>query len=112
MNAIVKIEADKRLDQILGRQREAFLRDGPPSLRKRRADLRKLRDAILSRRSEIEDTVDADFGHRSRYETAIMESFPLIQGIDYLYRNLRRLDRKSTRLNSSHRSLSRMPSSA
>ena len=33
-------------------------------------------------------------------------------GYTYQYAGLQKLDRKSTRLNSSHRSLSRMPSSA
>jgi coniferyl-aldehyde dehydrogenase len=77
-------------DQILARQRAGFLRDGPPSLRERRADLRKLRAAVLARRAEIERALNADFGHRSRHETAAMEMMTLVQGIDYLHRNLRR----------------------
>jgi coniferyl-aldehyde dehydrogenase len=77
-------------DQILARQRAAFLRDGPPSFRQRRADLKKLRAALLARRVEIERSVDADFGHRSRHETAAMETMTLLRGIDYLHRNLRR----------------------
>jgi coniferyl-aldehyde dehydrogenase len=97
MNAIAIMEADKRLDQILALQRTAFLRDGPPSLSQRRADLKKLRGAILARRSEVEDVLNADFGHRSRHETAIMEIVALIQGIDYLHRNLRRFMRPTGR---------------
>jgi len=97
MNAIAKIEAGKRLDQILARQRTAFLRDGSPSLSQRRADLKKLRGAILARRSDIENVLNADFGHRSRHETAIMEIVALIQGIDYLHRNLRRFMRPTGR---------------
>src|SRR5215469_13606881 len=84
-------------DQILARQRAAFLRDGPPSLSQRRADLKKLRRAILARRSEIESVLSADFGHRSQHETAIMEIVPLIQGIDYLHHNLRRFMRPTRR---------------
>ncbi len=90
-------KADDRLDEILGLQRAAFIRDGPPSLSQRRADLKKLRSAILARRSEIEDVLNADFGHRSRHETAIMEIMALIQGIDYLHRNLRRFMRPTRR---------------
>lgn len=97
MNAIAMIEADKRLDQILSHQRTAFLRDGPPSLSQRRADLQKLRGAIVVRRREIEDVLNVDFGHRSRHETAIMETFALILGIDYLHRNLRRFMRPTRR---------------
>jgi coniferyl-aldehyde dehydrogenase len=77
-------------DMILTLQRAAFLRDGPPSLEQRRADLKKLRAAILDRRVEIERALDADFGHRSRHETSAMETMTVVQGIDYLRRNLRR----------------------
>jgi coniferyl-aldehyde dehydrogenase len=76
-------------DQILARQRAAFVRDAPPSLRERRADLKKLRAAILARRAAIERALDADFGHRSRHETAMLEMVTVVQGIDYLHRNLR-----------------------
>ena len=84
-------------DQILARQRAAFLRDGPPGLTQRRADLKKLRAAVLVRRANIERALDADFGHRSRYETAAMEMMTLVQGIDYLHRNLRRFMAPSRR---------------
>jgi coniferyl-aldehyde dehydrogenase len=86
-----------RMGRILARQRAAFLRDGPPDLRRRRADLRKLRAAVLARRAAIEDALDADFGHRSRHETAAMEMMTLVQGIDYLHRNLRRFMAPSRR---------------
>lgn len=56
----------RELDQILARQRSAFLRDGPPSLKQRRANLKKLRAAILARRATIERALDAGFDHRSR----------------------------------------------
>jgi coniferyl-aldehyde dehydrogenase len=77
-------------DQILARQRAAFLREGPPPLQERRADLKKLRAALLARRAAIERALDADFGHRSRHETALLEMVSLVQGLNYLQRNLRR----------------------
>jgi coniferyl-aldehyde dehydrogenase len=80
----------RELDQILDGQRAAFLRDGPPSLQDRRAGLKRLRAAILARRAAIENALNADFGHRSRHETAMLELVSLVQGIDYLHRNLRR----------------------
>jgi coniferyl-aldehyde dehydrogenase len=58
MNVVPRTESSISLDQRLARQRSAFLRDGPPSLRQRRADLKKLRAAILARRSQIEDALD------------------------------------------------------
>ncbi len=90
-------EPGNRLHQILARQRDAFLHEGPPSLLQRRADLKKLRNAVLARKSEIEDVLNSDFGHHSRHETAIMEIMILIQEIDYLYRNLRRFMRPTRR---------------
>src|SRR5215470_1873979 len=86
-----------RSSEILFQQRAAFLREGPPSLSQRRADLKKLRSAILARRTEIETVLNTDFGHRSRYETAIMEIAALVQGIDYLQRNLRSFMRPTRR---------------
>jgi coniferyl-aldehyde dehydrogenase len=52
---------------------------------------------MLARRSAIEEAIDTDFGHRSRHETAIMEILGVVQGIDYLERNLRRFMRPTRR---------------
>lgn len=86
-----------RAEEILARQRTAFLRDGPPTLSERRVRLKKLRAAVLSRRPEIERALDADFGHRSRHETAMVEIMTPVQGIDYLHRNLPRFMRPERR---------------
>jgi acyl-CoA reductase-like NAD-dependent aldehyde dehydrogenase len=80
----------ERFGDILAVQRAAYLRDGAPSLTKRRGDLKKFKAAMLARRSAIEEAINTDFGHRSRHETAIMEILGVVQGIDYLVRNLRR----------------------
>jgi coniferyl-aldehyde dehydrogenase len=66
---------------LLARQRATFLREGPPSLQHRRA--------VVAGHERIEAAISADFGHRSRHETAAMEIFPLLQGIDYLHSRLR-----------------------
>lgn len=97
MAAITTLNAETRLEPMLAQQRRAFLRDGPRSLSQRRADLKKLRRAVVARRGEIEEALDADFGHRSRHETAILEIMALVQGIDYLHRNLRRFMRPTRR---------------
>jgi coniferyl-aldehyde dehydrogenase len=97
MNTISTSNPINDLNHILAAQRAAFLRDGPPSLGRRRADLKKLRTAILARRIEIEAALNADFGHRSRHETAIMDLMSVVLGIDYLHRNLRRFMRPTRR---------------
>ena len=90
------IAKETRLWSLLAAQRDAFLRDGAPSLEDRRSDLIKLKQAILARRRDFEAAINADFGHRSAYETAIMEIMPTVQGIDYLRKNLRRWMRPRT----------------
>jgi coniferyl-aldehyde dehydrogenase len=87
----------ERFGDVLALQRAAYLRDGAPSLTKRRSDLKKFKAAMLARRSAIEEAIDIDFGHRSRHETALMEIVGVVQGIDYLARNLRRFMRPSRR---------------
>jgi coniferyl-aldehyde dehydrogenase len=89
MNAPAPVTREASLDARLEKQRAALLRDGPPTLAERIADLAKLKSAVLARRKEFAAAVDADFSHRSAYETMIMEFVPLVQGIDYLQRNLK-----------------------
>jgi coniferyl-aldehyde dehydrogenase len=97
MTAHVLVKDDFVLSAILAKQRAAFLRDGPPSLARRKADLQKLKSALLARRQDFEKALDADFGGRSAYETRIMELISLIQGINYLRRNLKSWMRPETR---------------
>ena len=87
MNAYVQMPVEIRLTTILTNQREAFLREGPPTLGERRADLLLLKNAILARRKDYETAISADFGHRPAQETAIMDIMPTVQGIDYLRKN-------------------------
>lgn len=85
------------LNDTLAIQKDAFLKDGPPSIAQRRANLDKLRSAVLSYKAQFEEALMADFGNRSRHETAIMEIMTVIQGIDYLKSNLRRFMRPQRR---------------
>src|SRR5262245_10785863 len=91
------VAKETRLWSVLAAQREAFLREGAPSLERRRSDLSKLKHAILAHHQDFAAAIEADFGHRSGYETAIMELMPTVQSIDYLRRNLRRWMRPRAR---------------
>lgn len=96
--ALTSSKPDRELfNDILERQRAAFLRDGAPPLESRRADLKKLKQALLSHRRAIENAISTDFGNRSRHETAMMEVVGVVQGIDYLDRNLRSFMRPDKR---------------
>ena len=87
--ATAGISDKERFGAVLAAQRSAQLRDGAPSLEKRRRDLRAFRTALIKRRRAIEEAINTDFGNRSRHETAMMEVLGVVQGIDYLDRNLR-----------------------
>ncbi len=86
----IETSIETRLNATLAAQRLAWASDGPPSLEQRRDDLGRLKAAILSRRSELEAAVSADYGNRRPYETALIELLPLVQGINYQRRHLRR----------------------
>jgi len=84
------ILAADELHTILTNQRNAFLKDGPPTLEQRRADLKKFKSAMIARRNEIEEAINTDFGHRSRHESAIVEIIGVTEGIKYLSSNLKK----------------------
>lgn len=111
MNAHVIIPADAvttNLSDILARQRAAFLRDGAPTLASRKADLLKLKNAVQTRLPEFAKALDADFEGRSVSESTILEGVPLVQGINYLRRNVGRWMRPEKR----HVGLHFLPGSA
>ncbi|WP_213233867.1 coniferyl aldehyde dehydrogenase [Caballeronia sp. NK8] len=82
---------------LLGVQRSAFLKEGPPDLAQRKARLARLRAVVLRYRSEVKEAISADFGHRSYHETDIMELVGVVQSIDYLTQNLRRFMKRERR---------------
>jgi coniferyl-aldehyde dehydrogenase len=90
MTTNILAPASDELHTILTNQRNAFLRDGPPTLEQRRADLKKFKLAMIARRKEIEEAINTDFGHRSRHETAIVEILGVIEGLKYLSSNLKK----------------------
>jgi coniferyl-aldehyde dehydrogenase len=90
-------EDETSLPGILQRQRDAFLRDGPPSRRERRRDLKKLKAAILAREDDFAAALDQDFGHRSKEESLLLDVASTVASINYLHRNLARFMRPGHR---------------
>src|SRR5579883_1424356 len=82
--------AGDALRATLERQREAFLKEGPPSLAARRADLLKLKAAIKDNAERIAEVISSDFGNRSRHETLLAEVFTTLAGIRHTARHLGR----------------------
>ena len=78
------------LTVMLARQRAAFLRDGPPPLAQRRSDLMKLKNALREHLEGFVAAINTDFGHRSRQETSLFDLVSVVEGINFLHRNLRR----------------------
>ena len=76
------------LSAILEHQREAFLRDGPPSLEQRRADLAKLKQAVKNSADRIADVISSDFGSRSRHESLLAEVLVVCGSIRHAVRHL------------------------
>ena len=101
MNAMTKIEldpeADRALHATLARQRAAFLRNGPPTLKQRRRDLVKLKEAIVVRKDAFVAALDTDFGHRARQESLMIDVGTTVGAINYLHNNLRRFMRAERR---------------
>src|SRR5262249_626960 len=87
-NAAAVVSANS-LTAVVARQRAAFLRDGAPTLASRKADLQKLKAAVRANLPKLADALDADFQGRSKSETTILEGMALVQGINYLSRNLK-----------------------
>ncbi|MGI8853005.1 MAG: aldehyde dehydrogenase family protein [Methyloceanibacter sp.] len=85
------------LTATLERQRAAFLRDGPPTLKRRRHDLLRLKDALLAHQDAFVAAINADFGHRAKQETLLLDLGSTINIIKYLHRNLRRWMRPERR---------------
>jgi coniferyl-aldehyde dehydrogenase len=82
--------AAKGLSAIMEHQREAFLRDGPPSLKQRRADLAKLEQAVKASATRIADVISEDFGNRSRHESLLAEVLTVCTSIRNASHYLRR----------------------
>jgi coniferyl-aldehyde dehydrogenase len=82
--------APRELAATLEYQREAFLRDGPPSLKQRRADLAKLEQAVKASARRIADVVSEDFGNRSRHESLLTEVLTVCASIRHASCYLRR----------------------
>jgi coniferyl-aldehyde dehydrogenase len=82
--------ATEALGAVLARQRAAFLRDGPPSLARRRADLARLGKAIRANAARLAEVISADFGNRSRHESLIAEAFTTLAGLRHTSRHLAR----------------------
>ena len=78
------------LEHILEVQRRAVRRQPYPSLVERVHLLDRLHNAIIDYKDQLLAAVNTDFGTRSDAETLMAEIFPLLDGIAYCRKNLKR----------------------
>ncbi|MCS6914641.1 MAG: coniferyl aldehyde dehydrogenase, partial [Myxococcales bacterium] len=77
------------MQAALGRQREAFLREGPPSLKVRLDRLDRALSLLLRHQDEICNALSADFGHRSREQTLITDVMVSVRALRHAMRHVR-----------------------
>ncbi|MGC6499856.1 MAG: coniferyl aldehyde dehydrogenase [Henriciella sp.] len=78
------------LNAILTTQRNAFRTEPHPDASVRIARLNRLYKTIVQNKQELLDVVSVDFGNRSESETLIAEIVPLLDGIQYHKKRIRR----------------------
>jgi acyl-CoA reductase-like NAD-dependent aldehyde dehydrogenase len=78
------------LGVLLSRQREAFLRAGPPEYRLRVLALDKLQRMIVKFRDDIVKAIGEDFGNRSAHETMLAEVLTSLDSVRHARKHLRR----------------------
>lgn len=81
-------------DDLLARQRAAFLREARPDAAARRAALAALATALRTHEAALIAAVDADFGGRPAAETRLLELLPLYDQIGHARRHLGRWMRR------------------
>ncbi|NIB43535.1 coniferyl aldehyde dehydrogenase [Pseudomaricurvus alkylphenolicus] len=78
------------LGDVFQRQKTAFDRHRMPSLQERIRRLDLLHNAVLDYQDRLIAAVNNDFGNRSQAETRLAEIFPILEGIHYCRKNLKR----------------------
>lgn len=86
-----------QLSASLATLRSAYSRHPAPTRRERIDRLNRLHAAILEYKDKLIESVDRDFGGRAGAETLMAELLPVLEGIRYNKKNLRKWMRQSKR---------------
>jgi coniferyl-aldehyde dehydrogenase len=97
-----------RLEPLLKAQKNAFASTPMPELNERLRRLNLLHNALLTYREQIYTAIDADFSGRSSAETEMAEILPLLEGIAYYLKRLKKFMKPQRR----HASLTIAPGKA
>jgi coniferyl-aldehyde dehydrogenase len=85
------------LSDTLAAQRAAFAQDPASSIEQRINRLNRLHNAILDYKDRLIAAVDTDFSGRAAAETEILEILPVLEGIAYNKKNVKRWAKQSRR---------------
>ncbi len=83
-------EVPQDLDAILAKQREAFFREGAPSLAHRISAIDKIHRILIDYKDEWQQAISEDFGNRSHHETLMAEIFITINSIKHTRKMLKK----------------------
>ena len=86
-----------RLHTLLSAQKNAYDRQGIPSLEHRLASLDTLFNILKANQYTIAEAISKDFGHRAQQETQLAELFLCIDGIRYTRKRLKKWMRPQKR---------------
>ena len=82
---------------LLSAQKNAYDRQGIPSLEHRLASLNDLFNILKTNQHAIAEAISKDFGHRAQQETQLAELFLCIDGIRYIRKHLKKWMRPQKR---------------
>ena len=80
---------ETRMQQVLERQRQAHIKDGPPSIEKRIEWLDRSIALLVGHKEAIADALREDFGHRSVHATLLTDVSGSISPLKHAKENLK-----------------------
>ena len=89
--------SQSHLHALLSAQKNAYDRQGIPSLEHRLASLNDLFNILKTNQHAIAEAISKDFGHRAQQETQLVELFLCIDGIRYIRKHLKKWMRPQKR---------------
>lgn len=96
-NLIATDDTQFALRASLNKQKDAFKQNPAPSYEERVDALRRLHAAVLEYKDRLIEAVDKDFNGRAHAETLISEILPVLEGIRYNKKNMRKWMKQSKR---------------
>src|SRR5579872_3113419 len=91
------VDAASRMRDVLERQRQAHIKEGPPSIEKRIEWLDRAINLLVGHKEAIADALREDFGHRSVHATLLTDVSGSIAPLKFAKENLKKWMRPEKR---------------